>query len=184
MIASIYLFMTDLLYMAYPNGCRQTYVPAMANALLREGGIGSPCMTVQTCTNILACIAGGACKHPQDPLTCCRDLNRLDNAKSAKATDALLNYETVKYFSNEELERHNFEKAIRDYQKVEYTLIASLNGLNVLQSVIIWSGMIGGLIVCTQVSTHFLHPFQAALLRPAWCCSGSNLHSAHEQCTF
>ncbi|KAL0050286.1 hypothetical protein WJX82_008140 [Trebouxia sp. C0006] len=79
-----------------------------------------------------------------------RDLNRLDNAKSAKATDALLNYETVKYFSNEELERRNFEKAIRDYQKVEYTLIASLNGLNVLQSVIIWSGMIGGLIVCTQ----------------------------------
>jgi len=35
---------------------------------------------------------------------------------------------------------------------VEYTLIASLNGLNVLQSVIIWSGMIGGLIVCTQVT--------------------------------
>lgn len=85
----------------------------------------------------------------------CRDLNRLDNAKSAKATDALLNYETVKYFSNEELERRNFEKAIRDYQKVEYTLIASLNGLNVLQSVIIWSGMIGGLIVCTQVRTRF-----------------------------
>lgn len=75
----------------------------------------------------------------------------MDNAKSAKATDALLNYETVKYFSNEELERRNFEIAIRNYQKVEYTLIASLNGLNVLQSIIIWSGMIGGLIVCTQV---------------------------------
>lgn len=81
----------------------------------------------------------------------CRDLNRLDNAKSAKATDALLNYETVKYFSNEDLERRNFDKAIQDYQKVEYTLIASLNGLNVLQSLIIWSGMIGGLIVCTKV---------------------------------
>ncbi|KAL3160766.1 hypothetical protein ABBQ38_009179 [Trebouxia sp. C0009 RCD-2024] len=79
-----------------------------------------------------------------------RDLNRLDNAKSAKATDALLNYETVKYFSNEDLERRNFDKAIQDYQKVEYTLIASLNGLNVLQSLIIWSGMIGGLIVCTK----------------------------------
>lgn len=80
-----------------------------------------------------------------------RDLNRLDNAKSAKATDALLNYETVKYFSNEELERRNFDRAIQEYQKVEYTLIASLNGLNVLQSLIIWSGMIGGLIVCTKV---------------------------------
>jgi ATP-binding cassette subfamily B (MDR/TAP) protein 6 len=84
----------------------------------------------------------------------------------------------VKYFSNEELERRNFEKAIRDYQKVEYTLIASLNGLNVLQSVIIWSGMIGGLIVCTQVITHLLQPVQAALSLPAWCCSGSNVPSA------
>ena len=80
-----------------------------------------------------------------------RDLNRLDNAKSAKATDALLNYETVKYFSNEDLERSNFDTAIKNYQKVEYTLIASLNGLNVLQSVIIWSGMISGLVVCTKV---------------------------------
>lgn len=37
-----------------------------------------------------------------------RELNRLDNAKGAKATDALLNYETVKYFGNEALERRNF----------------------------------------------------------------------------
>lgn len=94
---------------------------------------------------------------------CCRDLNRLDNAKSAKATDALLNYETVKYFSNEDLERRNFDKAIQDYQKVEYTLIASLNGLNVLQSLIIWSGMIGGLIVCTKVRAPALHLFHSAV---------------------
>lgn len=93
-----------------------------------------------------------------------RDLNRLDNAKSAKATDALLNYETVKYFSNEDLERSNFDKAIQNYQKVEYTLIASLNGLNVLQSVIIWSGMISGLVVCTKVSTLLPQAVQAG------CC--------------
>jgi len=92
----------------------------------------------------------------------------------------LLNYETVKYFSNEELERRNFEKAIRDYQKVEYTLIASLNGLNVLQSVIIWSGMIGGLIVCTQVIIHHLQPFQATLSALTWCCSGSSVHSVSQ----
>ena len=94
----------------------------------------------------------------------------MDNAKSAKATDALLNYETVKYFSNEELERRNFEKAIRDYQKVEYTLIASLNGLNVLQSVIIWSGMIGGLVVCTQVRT--LVECKPLLHSASFCCVG------------
>ena len=104
-------------------------------------------------------------------------MNRLDNAKSAKATDALLGYETVKYFNNEEFERANYEKvgaltlppkscnqsckefkgmlasahvvhhtqrcfcfvqAIVDYQRTEYRLIASLNGLNVLQSLVIW----------------------------------------------
>ena len=37
-------------------------------------------------------------------------MNRLDNAKSAKATDALLGYETVKYFNNEDFERANYEK--------------------------------------------------------------------------
>eukprot|EP00891_Asterochloris_glomerata_P000737 jgi/Astpho2/737/e_gw1.00015.6.1_t len=79
-----------------------------------------------------------------------RDMNRLDNAKSAKATDALLGYETVKYFNNEEFERSNYEKAIVDYQRTEYRLIASLNGLNVLQSLVIWSGMFAGLIVCTK----------------------------------
>ena len=168
--------------------CRQTlaFLPAVCNHafglqafMFSTSYPYSPslCMTIRRCTNTLACIAV-PCKHPQDPFSFCRDLNRLDNAKSAKATDALLNYETVKYFSNEELERRNFEKAIRDYQKVEYTLIASLNGLNVLQSVIIWSGMIGGLIVCTQVITHFLHPFQAALSLPAWCCSRSTVHFA------
>jgi ABC-type transport system involved in Fe-S cluster assembly fused permease/ATPase subunit len=37
----------------------------------------------------------------------------LDNAKGAKATDALLNYETVKLFNNEALERRNFANVRR-----------------------------------------------------------------------
>ena len=81
----------------------------------------------------------------------CRDLNRLDNAKGAKATDALLNYETVKFFCNEAHERGQFHQAIADYQGVEYSLLASLNLLNVAQSVIIFSGLAAGLTVCTQV---------------------------------
>jgi ATP-binding cassette subfamily B (MDR/TAP) protein 6 len=43
-------------------------------------------------------------------------MNNKDNAKGAKATDALLNYETVKYFTNEELEQNNFHNAITEYQ--------------------------------------------------------------------
>ena len=51
--------------------------------------------------------------HPRAPTSLAlvrRELNRLDNAKSARATDAMLNYETVKIFTNEGLERANFER--------------------------------------------------------------------------
>ena len=80
-----------------------------------------------------------------------RDMNKLDNAKDARATDALLNYETVKYFSNDELERRQFESAITAYQAVEFKALASLNILNVIQSSVIFVGVISGLIVCTNV---------------------------------
>ncbi|KAK9835927.1 hypothetical protein WJX84_005950 [Apatococcus fuscideae] len=79
-----------------------------------------------------------------------RDMNKLDNAKDARATDALLNYETVKYFSNDELERRQFEGAISAYQGVEYKALASLNILNVIQSSVIFVGVISGLVVCTN----------------------------------
>ncbi|EFN52666.1 hypothetical protein CHLNCDRAFT_58798 [Chlorella variabilis] len=82
-----------------------------------------------------------------------RELNRLDNAKArralpagAKATDALLNYETVKLFNNEALERHNFAAAIDAYQVEDYKLSASMNVLNVAQSVVIYTGMAAGLL--------------------------------------
>ncbi len=80
-----------------------------------------------------------------------RDMNKYDNARGARVTDALLNYETVKCFNNEELEKEKLEEAIINYQKVEYKLISSLNGLNMLQSIIIFSGLIAGLVVCTKV---------------------------------
>ena len=102
-------------------------------------------------------------------------MNKYDNARGARVTDALLNYETVKCFGNEELEVANLETAILDYQRVEYKLQASLNGLNVLQSVIIFFGLIAGLIVCTKVA---LRPLCPALRQPgspvesrcACCC--------------
>ena len=78
-------------------------------------------------------------------------MNKYDNARGARVTDALLNFETVKVFNNEELERRNLEEAIVKYQSVEYKLMASLNGLNILQSIIIFTGLIAGLIVCTKV---------------------------------
>jgi len=79
-----------------------------------------------------------------------RDMNAKDNAKGARATDALLNYETVKYFNNEALEKSNFDAAIQDYQVVEYKLLASLCMLNIVQSIIICSGLVCGMLVCVK----------------------------------
>ena len=80
-------------------------------------------------------------------------MNRKDNAKSARVTDALLNYETVKYFSNEKLEVANLGTAIGEYQEIEFKLLASLAALNVLQSSILFTGLVCGLLVCVKANT-------------------------------
>ncbi len=71
--------------------------------------------------------------------------------QGARATDALLNWETVKLFSNQAFESRQYAKAIADYQRTEYKLLASLNILNVAQSVIIFLGLASGLTVCARV---------------------------------
>lgn len=43
-----------------------------------------------------------------------REANEKDNASSAIATDSLLNYETVKYYGNEEFEVNRFKKSIEE----------------------------------------------------------------------
>jgi ABC-type transport system involved in Fe-S cluster assembly fused permease/ATPase subunit len=43
-------------------------------------------------------------------------MNALDNERESRATDMLLNYETVKYFCNEEYELRGYDTATRQYQ--------------------------------------------------------------------
>ena len=43
-------------------------------------------------------------------------MNLLDNAKSSKAVDSLINFETVKYYGNAHFEVETYSKAILDYQ--------------------------------------------------------------------
>lgn len=49
--------------------------------------------------------------HPPFPLRMHRVVNVLDNEKSGKIADALLNYETVKYFTNERKESDSYRAA-------------------------------------------------------------------------
>ena len=46
-----------------------------------------------------------------------RRVNALDNLTTGKAIDALLNYETVKLFNNEQLEVDNYDAYLVGYQK-------------------------------------------------------------------
>lgn len=79
-----------------------------------------------------------------------KEMIAADNAKSSRMTDALLNYETIKYYTAETYERNRYRDAIGVYQAVEYRLMASLAGLNVIQSTIIFVGTAAGLYVCAQ----------------------------------
>lgn len=45
-----------------------------------------------------------------------REMNLKDNKMKQKAVDSLLNFETVKYYSNEEFEVDRYDDAIKDYQ--------------------------------------------------------------------
>ncbi|GIL44034.1 hypothetical protein Vafri_1601 [Volvox africanus] len=77
-----------------------------------------------------------------------REMNQTDQVKSGRGTDALLNYETVKYFCNEKHESQQYAAAIDAYQGAEYKSISSINLLNVVQSAIMFVGIASGLLVC------------------------------------
>lgn len=64
-----------------------------------------------------------------------------DHNYNQKATDSLLNFETVKYFNAEKHEEQRFEKALAAYKVQNINVARSLVGLNVAQSFIISVGL-------------------------------------------
>ena len=70
-----------------------------------------------------------------------RQMNKMDGEANTKAIDSLLNYETVKYFGNEEHEARRFDRALRSYEKSAIKSKVSLSLLNVGQGAVISIGM-------------------------------------------
>ncbi|MBB2173957.1 ABCB family ABC transporter ATP-binding protein/permease [Gluconacetobacter asukensis] len=66
-----------------------------------------------------------------------REMNEINSEASWKALDSLLNYETVKYFGNEEHESRRYEETQRRYERAAVKTQLSLNGLNFGQAAII-----------------------------------------------
>ena len=70
-----------------------------------------------------------------------RDMNDADTEANTKAVDSLLNYETVKYFGNEQHEAKRFEISMKKYEKAAVKTWTSLTVLNSGQALIFTIGM-------------------------------------------
>jgi ABC-type transport system involved in Fe-S cluster assembly fused permease/ATPase subunit len=66
-----------------------------------------------------------------------RRANELDSRANTRAIDSLLNYETVKYFGNEEFEARRYDEQLGKYEDAATQNEASLGVLNIGQSLII-----------------------------------------------
>ena len=76
-----------------------------------------------------------------------KKMNDADNIRGQKSIDSLLNYETVKYFNNENFESSNYDKSLKEYEKFAIKSAISLNFLNLGQALIISIGIIGMMIL-------------------------------------
>jgi ABC-type transport system involved in Fe-S cluster assembly fused permease/ATPase subunit len=79
-----------------------------------------------------------------------RDMNDSDTEAHSKAVDSLLNYETVKYFGNEELEARRFDASMARYVKAAIRTYTSLGVLNTGQAIIFTAGT----VICMLLAAH------------------------------
>lgn len=69
-------------------------------------------------------------------------MNERDTEANTKAIDSLLNYETVKYFVNEEHEYHRYDVSLAQYEVEALKSQSSLSLLNIGQGLIIGLGLV------------------------------------------
>ncbi len=79
-----------------------------------------------------------------------RRANELDSRANARAIDSLLNYETVKYFGNEEFEARRYDENLRSYEAAATRSEASLGLLNIGQSLIIAAAVTALMVLVAQ----------------------------------
>ena len=79
-----------------------------------------------------------------------KTMNELDSSAHSRAVDSLLNYETVKYFNNEEFEAKRYDENLGRYRKAAIKSQRTLSMLNAGQQLIIAIGLVAMLWRATQ----------------------------------
>lgn len=79
-----------------------------------------------------------------------KTMNELDSSAHSRAIDSLLNYETVKYFNNEEFEAARYDENLQRYRRAAIKSQNTLSLLNTGQQLIIAIGLVAMLWRATQ----------------------------------
>ena len=76
--------------------------------------------------------------------------NKAESEANTQAVDALLNYETVKYFNQEQVEQSRYDQKLRAWEDAASTSERTLAALNAGQGLIIAAGVTGIMILASQ----------------------------------
>jgi len=79
-----------------------------------------------------------------------REMNQRDDEANTKAIDSLINYETVKYFNNEDHESRRYDNALRGYETAAVKSQESLSKLNIGQGAIIAVGLVLNMLLAAS----------------------------------
>ena len=79
-----------------------------------------------------------------------KKMNEMDSTAHSRAIDSLLNYETVKYFNNEDFEAKRYDDNLERYRRAAIKSQTTLSLLNAGQQLIIAAGLVAMLWRATQ----------------------------------
>ncbi|XP_065907533.1 iron-sulfur clusters transporter ABCB7, mitochondrial-like isoform X2 [Dysidea avara] len=77
-------------------------------------------------------------------------MNKADNAAGTKAVDSLINYETVKYFNNEQHEADQYDKSLKGYEEASLKTTTSLALLNFSQNLTFSTAITAVMLMAAQ----------------------------------
>lgn len=78
-----------------------------------------------------------------------REANLMDNQANSRSIDSLLNFETVKYFGNEDYESNRYDQDLSNWEQARLKNRLSLAALNSGQALIIAAGITGMMFLAT-----------------------------------